>query len=195
MRDGTIHLIRHSLTTGNERRWIYGSADLPLSENGFRLLEELRAQGVYPSAAGCDFVSSGMLRANETLRAIYGDVPFSVEPELREMELGDYECRLHEELSGDPVYDAWLADTTGETAVPNGESVAGFSQRCERAFDALLSRAARDTIIVCHGGVIASILYRRGKGLPGAFYDWLPAPARGFSLTIRGGAIETVQNI
>jgi len=195
MKDGAIHLIRHSLTTGNENRWIYGRTDLPLSENGLRLLEELTAQGIYPGAAGCDFVSSGMLRANQTLRVIYGDVPFAVEPGLREMDLGDYECRRHEELEGDPAYDAWLADTTGESPVPGGESVLAFSLRAERAFDALLLRAERDVIAVCHGGVISAILYRRGEGLPGNFYDWLPPPAHGFTLTIRGGKIAHAKPI
>ncbi len=191
MREGRIHLIRHSESTGTERRLLYGSADLPLSENGVRLLRELTAAGIYPDAAGCLLVSSGMLRCDQTLRAIYGDVPFAVETGFREMALGEFECKTHADLQNDPAYLRWVNDPTGAVPPPGGESVNEFSARTNAAFDALLLRADRDVIAVCHGGVIASILDRKiGKG---GFYDWLPAPARGFEVIMRDGrAAEAV---
>ena len=198
MKNGTIHFIRHSTTTGIEHRWIYGSTDLPLSEEGYRLLDELKQQGIYPPAGGCDMVTSGMLRANQTLQYIYGDVPFATIPDLREMGVGVYECRTHEELKDRPDYAAWLSDETGLLAPEGGESLHGFAERVMRGFSELLEGAERDTIVVCHGGVIANILYHLYCGVePGAaaFFTYLPKPARGYTLTIRDGKIADVENI
>jgi len=186
MTDGRIHLIRHSESTGTERRLLYGSADLPLSENGVCLLQKLKAAGIYPKAAGCLLVTSGMLRADQTLREIYGSVPFAVDTGLREMALGEFECKTHADLQNEPAYQRWVNDPTGDVSPPGGESVNEFAARVNKAFDALLLRADRDVIAVCHGGVIASILSKRLPSDKG-FYAWLPAPARGFSLTVRGG--------
>ncbi len=194
MTDGRIHLIRHSESTGTEPRLLYGSADLPLSKNGVRLLQKLTAAGIYPNAAGCLLVTSGMLRCNQTLRAIYGDVPFAVNEGLREMALGEFECKTHENLQGDPAYLRWVNDPTGDVPPPGGESVNGFFARVNAAFDALLLRADRDVIAVCHGGVIASILSKRLPSDKG-FYAWLPAPARGFSLTVCGGEVVSASPI
>ncbi len=185
MTEGRIYLIRHSVSTGTERRWLYGKADLPLSESGRRLLEELIGAGIYPDARGRLLVSSGLRRADDTLRAIYGEVPFQVEEGLQEMGLGEFECRTDAELREDPRYREWVFDPTGDVPPPGGESFNAFSERVNRAFDGLVRRADRDVIAVCHGGVIASILYRKiGKG---GFYDWLPAPARGFEVIMRDG--------
>jgi len=194
MRDGSVHLIRHSISTGTERRWLYGQTDLPLAESGLRLLDALCAAGIYPPAEGRLLVSSGMLRADQTLRAIYGDVPFAVDAGLREMNLGAYECKTDAELQSDPAYRRWVADPTGDMPAPGGESVNGFADRVNAAFDRLLLRADRDIIAVCHGGVIASILFRHLRE-NGSFYTWLPAPARGFTLAVRSGRIDGVSPI
>ena len=75
-------LLRHGRTEGTERHLYYGATDLPLLEDGVQDLQLAAARGVYPSPDGFTFVTSGMLRANQTLRAIYGDVPFSVIDDL-----------------------------------------------------------------------------------------------------------------
>lgn len=47
-----IYLIRHGITEGNEKRWYYGGADLPLTEGGKQTLRALAEKGVLPPAAG-----------------------------------------------------------------------------------------------------------------------------------------------
>ena len=84
-------LIRHSLTTGNERRWYYGSADLPLSDAGRALCKDKRGQ--LPVSQSAQFATTGMLRTEQTLQLLFGDVPHAVFPSLREMALGRFECR------------------------------------------------------------------------------------------------------
>lgn len=181
MKDITIWLIRHSTTEGVEKHWLYGWADLPLTESGVRLVEESRRLGIYPPAKGKDLFSSGLLRATQTLRGIYPDTPFQVDEGFKEMNVGDYECHTHEELLQMPGYEEWLYDATGETACPNGESMKSFTARVCGAFHALAERQQRDAIVVCHGGVIASIMQACFPGEKG-FYNWVPAPTRGFAV-------------
>ena len=63
-------LLRHGRTEGTERHLYYGATDLPLLEGGARALQDAAKRGVYPASDGFTFVTSGMLRANQTLRAI-----------------------------------------------------------------------------------------------------------------------------
>lgn len=76
-------------------------------EDGVQDLKLAAARGVYPSPDGFTFVTSGMLRANQTLRAIYGDVPFSVIDDLREVNFGIFEMKSYEDLKTEPVYQDW----------------------------------------------------------------------------------------
>ena len=93
-----IHFIRHGITEGIVNKWYYGSADLPLIDEGYEALKEFMAEGIYPALGDADCYTSGMLRADQTLKTIYGDVPFKAIPLLREMNFGNGECKTFEEL-------------------------------------------------------------------------------------------------
>ena len=67
-----LTLLRHGITEGNRRRLYYGSTDLPLLQEGWEALEDLRAQGGYPTATR--YYTSGMIRTEQTLLALYGPV-------------------------------------------------------------------------------------------------------------------------
>ena len=84
-------LLRHGRTEGTERHLYYGATDLPLLEDGVRELKDAARRGVYPAPGGFSFVTTGMRRTTETLRAIYGDVPFSVLEDLLEVNFGIFE--------------------------------------------------------------------------------------------------------
>ena len=90
-----LYLIRHSLTEGNERRLYYGATDLPLTEAGRALCRSLR--GSYDLPDGVAFATSGMLRAEETLELLFGDVPHERFPDLREAEMGIFEMKSYDE--------------------------------------------------------------------------------------------------
>ena len=81
-----LTLLRHGITEGNRRRLYYGSTDLPLLQEGWEALEDLRAQGGYPTATR--YYTSGMIRTEQTLLALYGPVSHEVLPGLREMDFG-----------------------------------------------------------------------------------------------------------
>lgn len=109
-------------------------------EDGVQDLQLAAARGVYPSPDGFTFVTSGMLRANQTLRAIYGDVPFSVIGDLREVNFGIFEMKSYEDLKTEPVYQDWLAGDWFRNVPPRGESFADSKARLLRGLDELLSR-------------------------------------------------------
>ena len=82
-----IWLIRHGKTAANEGRLYCGSTDLPLSENGQKTLRSLH-YNVTPDAL---FVTSGMLRTEQTLALLFGEKAHQIEPRLRAIDFGVFE--------------------------------------------------------------------------------------------------------
>ena len=112
----TIYLIRHGKTEANEKHLYCGSTALPLSDAG---KEELRS--VYYDIKNLRFLTSGMKRANETLRILFGDVPYEVDPRFREVDFGIFEMQSYEELKDTPEYGAWLAGDNESNIPPRGK--------------------------------------------------------------------------
>ena len=169
----TIYLIRHGKTEANEKHLYCGSTDLPLSDGS---KEELRS--VHYDIKNVRFISSGMKRTNETLRVLFGDVPYKVDPRFREVDFGIFEMQSFEQLKDTPEYQVWLAGDNDANIPPNGESGLQMKARVLGAF----SEIKEDTCIITHGGVIASIMEylfpNEGKNR----YQWQPKPGHGYVL-------------
>ena len=88
-----LTLLRHAQTEGSLRNLYYGAADIPALPES--LSELHRRAGDYPTAQR--YYTSGMLRTEQTLAAIYGSVPHTRLPGLREMDFGDFEMKSYEE--------------------------------------------------------------------------------------------------
>ena len=171
-----IHLIRHGITEGNQRRLYYGAADIPLAKEGERMLKELVAEHIYPEAEGSDFYTTGLIRTEQTLTLIYGEKEHSVIEELREMNFGQFEMKSYQELKE-------------------------FRKRIENGFDILMGRhrlkelsvrhSGKDAFstVVCHGGTIASIMEFYFPGKREHFYKWIPDPGHGFTLDVKAGDV------
>ena len=145
-----LTLIRHGLTEGNVRRWYYGALDLPLCEAGADALREAAAAGLYPPIGQAKILTSGLLRTEQTLRLLYGDVPHEVWPELREISFGIFEGKSYDELNGRADYAAWLAGDWFGNVPPGGES---FAQAQARILAGLARMQAQgeDILAVVHG--------------------------------------------
>lgn len=172
-----IYLIRHGKTRANEQHLYCGSTDLPLSPAGAAELRELD----YPRV-NARFFTSGMKRTNETLKILFGEVPFREMPEFREVDFGVFEMRSYEELKEDPAYLDWITGDNEANVPPGGESGKEMTARVLRAFE-ILERAGEDTVLVTHGGVIAAIMASRFPAEGKNRYQWQPAPGRGYCLT------------
>jgi len=188
-----IHLIRHGTTEGNRDRKYYGSTDLPLANEGVDLITELALSGIYPRADDAILYTTGLIRTEQTFFLIYGCKEHNVIAELQEYHFGEFEMKTHDQLEGVPAYQAWISDKEGLTPCPGGESTAGFRERISNGFSKVLANhnkkenQEKNTIIVCHGGVISLIM---GTCFPKAgknIFQWQPEPGRGYSIHIIDG--------
>ena len=171
-----IYLIRHGKTRANEAHLYCGSTDLPLSEAGKAELVKLH-YGVTPER----FLTSGMRRTNETLRILFGDVPFTPVPEFREVDFGTFEMHSYEELRENADYQRWITGDNEKNVPPGGESGARMTARVTAAFSAL-RQLPGDTVLVTHGGVIAAIMAFCFPEENKTRYQWQPAPGHGYVL-------------
>ena len=180
-----LYMIRHSLTEGNERRLYYGATDLPLSANGRALCHAL--QGALTLPDGVLFATSGMLRAEETLQLLVGDVPHAIYPDLREMEMGAFEMHSYDELKDNPDYQSWLSDTSGEFVIPGGESNQAVRERAVGCVRKLAASEQDAMLAVCHGGIIAAVMHEFFRDLSRSFYDWIPHACHGYEIIFQNG--------
>ena len=85
-----IVLIRHGITEGIKRHWFYGWTDLPIIEEGYEQLRQYKEEGAYPELPDdTKYYTTGFVRTTQTLRALFGDVPYKEIPDLKEINFGD----------------------------------------------------------------------------------------------------------
>ena len=199
-RKSLIYLIRHGITEGNLKRWFYGAADIPLADEGRKQIADLKSGGFYPVLPpGSLLFSTGMKRAEETLRIICGDVPHIVIPELKEFDFGDFECRPYDEIKDDEDFMRWGMDTIGTVTIRGGESQEVFSERVMHGIEKLLAAhreleerqfrrgEAAVSFGVCHGGPISSAMQQLFPGERKTMWDWIPDPGSGYMLEVENG--------
>ncbi len=168
------------------RRLYYGSTDLPLCEQGLAELAQLKEAGLYPGPEGLRLYTSGMLRTEQTLTALYGDLPRRVVADLREFCFGHFEMRGYEELKDLADFQRYAADQTLDRQPPGGERRGDFQSRVSRGLAFLLQDGEGDALAVSHGGVIGYLLETLFPEAGKNFYQWLPKPGHGFSLEFQG---------
>lgn len=152
----TIDLIRHGEPAGGEM--YRGTKDDPLSDLGW---SQMRA-ATQPQVAWDHIVSSPLLRCREfaTELSEQRGIPLTVAEGFREVCFGVWEGQRPAELNAeDPqqVLRFWLDPVNNG---PQGaEPFAEFAARIEQAWRALLETfKGQHILLVCHGGVIRSVL-------------------------------------
>ncbi len=184
-------LVRHGITEGTKRGLHYGGVDIPLLPEGEEELKRRREEKIYP--AGARYYASPLQRTHQTLRLLYGEVPFTVVEDFREMHCGEFEMRSEEELQDEPAFQLWKQDRLNNVC-PGGESKANTYRRAGEAIDRVLAEAGEeDTVCVVHGFVIRGILQHL---IPGwevdKNYTW---PGEGWQLTIEAGRVTDIVRI
>ncbi len=156
----TLLLIRHGQTVDGPAPRCHGWTDLPLSEEGVHQVERLAR---YLQRRHVDALyASDLLRARHTadILAQGRDLCPIVEPALREINFGDLEGCLLEELSArfPAVVAAWRTNPA-TCRFPNGESFQEAKQRILLTVEALLAQHAGQTVaLALHSGVNRVIL-------------------------------------
>ena len=185
-----LTLIRHGRTIGNINGLYYGKTDLPLVEEGVDALEQLKRDHRYPTAK--HYYTSGMLRAEQTFRILYGETPHEIVPDLREIDCGDFEMRSYEQLKDDPAFQEWITGDNEANICPNGESGNAVTERALAALAPIIE-AGEDAVIITHGGVIGGVLCRLfGKGTR---YDYRVDPGFGFMVEFSGATPISIEKV
>lgn len=152
-------LIRHSITAGNqEHRYIGSRTNEPLCTAGIILAQQKAAElaSLFPSPELV--LTSPMRRCIQTAEILFPGAALQDVNGLQECDFGDFEGKNYAELSGNPVYQAWI-DSGGTMAFPGGESREAFVERCCTALERALQNRQETTIAaVVHGGTIMAVL-------------------------------------
>lgn len=172
-----IYVIRHGKTIANELRLYCGASDVSLTDLGRKELEEIKS--IYKDINKNEFLfySSGLKRANESIKELFGDVEIIEDKDLQEINFGDFEMKSYEELKNLSSYQEWISDAFNKKA-PNGESGLDQYIRVKRALERIISNN-KDVVIVTHGGTIYyifNILINNKDNL----YEISPENGRGY---------------
>ena len=181
-----IYLIRHGMTIANQQKLYCGKSDLPLCPEGLSALRQMAARGGYPDPEGKRLITSGMQRTEQTLEALFGKREHEVQPAFREIDFGAFELQSYEQLREREDYQQWLEGDNARNRCPGGESGEDVANRVRPAFDALL-KDGRDTILVTHGGVIATIMTDLYPDSTMDRYQWQGEHGKGWCVTFENG--------
>jgi len=182
-------LVRHASSTWNDERRIQGQLDPPLSAKGAEQAARVAAR--FRGVAVEGFYSSDLRRARETAAAIAAELGREpeLEPELREVALGEWEGLNRDEIVAryPEAWETWRRQPSWDV-VPGGEGTDAFEGRVGAVLDRLAQRhPSGRVVIVTHGGVIQVALLRVvGRSSNGLF----PFTIHNTSLTVLEGSPE-----
>ncbi|MEE2932750.1 MAG: histidine phosphatase family protein [Pseudomonadota bacterium] len=148
-----LALVRHGLTSWNENKLVQGRSDIPLSKKGRMQVGNWR---VPDEVKDFFIVSSPLIRAKETARALFGkSIP--TDDRLVEMNWSEWEGRSLNELRSElgNLMEAWEAKGLDFRA-PGGESPREVQQRL-KPFMRERAKTKKNTLAVCHKGVIRAV--------------------------------------
>ena len=180
-------VVRHGETQWNIEARIQGHGDSALTAKGLAQADAIarRLRGEAFDA----IVSSDLGRAMDTAARIGAAVEREVIPDarFRERNFGCCEgityTELHERYPD--AFGRHLQDTNPDFRVPEAETRREFYARIAEAFEALArERSGKRVLVVCHGGVLAS-LYRHIHGIPAATLTTVDIPNAGYNRVTR----------
>ena len=156
----TLVLVRHGATEWSVSGQHTGTTDVPLTEDGRANGRALRER-----LAGYDFalvLTSPLSRARETCElAGFGDRA-QLEPDLRELDYGEYEGLTTPEIRETrPGWSVWRDGS------PGGETLDQVGERVDRVVDRALETGG-DVALFAHGHVLR-VLAARYLELPAAY--------------------------
>jgi probable phosphoglycerate mutase len=156
----TVVLLRHGRSTANVAGVLAGrSPGVSLDEVGRSQAEAVAARlsGITLEA----LVSSPMDRCQQTIAPLAAatGLPVRIEPELAEVDYGDWTGRALKDLGGEDLWRTVQAHPSA-AVFPGGEGLAAVGVRAVAAIRGLVREFGPDAVIlVCsHGDVIKSIL-------------------------------------
>jgi len=193
-----VLVVRHGATLWNKEGRYQGQTDIPLSGEGIAQAEAVgRRLAAEPV---CRVYSSDLARAKMTADIIarHHNIEVKTDRRLREMYFGEWEGLTFDEIGATwpGLRDGWLKDPVS-LRPPGGESASDLISRVLEAVRDIYSEirdmmvapagepvgpgsAGRCCVIVCHGGVIRSLVALSSSGSPESMWS---RPVRQSSIT------------
>ncbi len=151
-----IYLIRHAEAEGNLYRRIQGQYDALITPNGYRQIAALRQR--FENIQIDAVYSSDLFRTMTTATAIYEtkNLPLHTDPQLREVNMGDWEDHTWGEVGVTDSENLLLfMDASPLWQAPNGESYQQLGDRMMTAIHRIAQNHPNETIaIFSHGCAI-----------------------------------------
>lgn len=151
-------LVRHGYTVGNDLGLYTGWSNTMLSEKGIEDLKKYREEYAYPKTDR--YYTSDLTRTIDTFKLIYGEQTPITESTFafREIYFGDYEDVKWDEIPAEPYNEMYI----GNTPHVNGETISQVSLRLlgkmTQVFSDMASKGEDSVTIVCHSGVIRTLI-------------------------------------
>lgn len=160
-------LVRHGETDWNRIGRCQGFSDVELNENGKKQISEL-AKSLEREQISAAY-SSDLRRACATANAIagYHKLSVNIDPDLREMNQGDFEGLPFFEIReryADVLKD-WI-ENPESVRIPGGESLGEVQERAWRAIERIHSKYAEETILVVSHNLTITTLLCKFTGVP-----------------------------
>jgi broad specificity phosphatase PhoE len=189
----TLYLTRHGETEWNVEKRMQGWQDSPLTEKGkqdaMRLgkrLEAVDLTAIYASTSGRAFETAQLIRGKRL-------VPIYADEQLREMHLGDWEGKTHEEIKEmDPIAFEHFWNYPHLYTPRRGERFIDVQNRAFAAIKRIVERHSEGNILIVTHGVVLKAVIARFKNVP-LKELWAPPYMYGTSITIvkaDGGRFE-----
>ena len=184
MKTFTIYLFRPGITKGNLNAQYIGRTDYPLTMDSISRLRKIKATEHYPEVDAV--FTSPLRRAVESAKIMFPQNEPIVINDFTEYSFGEFEERTAEELKDNSDFLEWLRGDMNARP-PFGESNAEFMHRIcaafEKVVDGLIKTGTETSAIVCHAGVLMTIL--ACYGLPEApMAHWQMDAGYGFKLRV-----------
>lgn len=156
----TLYFVRHGQTDWNKAlRW-QGASDNPLNQLGLEQADAVAAYFVEQAVPARIVISSPLKRAMTTAGTITDALGLElvVEPEFRELDLGDYEGKTTDELKAEygKQFDHWLSRHHVDPT-PGGESLAQGRVRVSTPLKHYVQQSKAPIIIVAHQAILCAM--------------------------------------
>ncbi|WP_101757541.1 histidine phosphatase family protein [Oceanicoccus sp. KOV_DT_Chl] len=156
----TIDLLRHGQTQMDDI--LRGRIDVALSDNGYQQMLQRVAPFISERLPWQQIISSPLIRCAQFARDLSAqhNTAMLIDDGFLEMDFGDWDGRSFDELKAeDPELFANIWRQPQHYQPPGGETFAGFSTRINNAWQKMLTQhAGKHILLICHGGVIRSLL-------------------------------------
>lgn len=170
-------MVRHALVEENARAILYGVMDVELCPHSLQSERPIYAALARRLPRPASWIVTPLSRTRRTAEAIFRDgyprATWTVEPDLIEQNLGDWQGLPHAELPQKlamPAHAFW--PVAGQERPPGGESMGDVILRVGATLERLArDHAGQDVVIVSHGGAIrAAVAHALGIGPDSALH-------------------------